>query len=349
MTLQDLLNADVNSIGPAIRRGLAWWGRELNELLPPSLRERRRRTAKWLAQMSGDGVIRLWRDGVPAGETEAVQVAVRPADLIAPDGAVLVHELDLPRLSGADLHRLMALNMDRYTPFTADLVYFDTVVIDRPADSAKQRVRLGVLSRDRGRALLDRASAAGLKVLRLGVGVGPEARTLEFDFMRAIRLEEGGDPTSRRRTYLWFTCAALVAINVAIAVGRDMNDVGQLQRLVDAQQPTVILAMRLRKTVESERGRRLALLTQRSVHEPLRILDAATRALPAGAWVQRLEWNGRAVRLVGFKPASFDVLTAVQGPALSNPRSLLSDMPPKTPSGQEPFDIMADATPRLSR
>lgn len=349
MTLQDLLNADVNSILPWIRQALAWWGHELGELLPPSMRQRRRRAARWLAQMSRDGAVRLWRDGAPVGEMQAAPAGVRPCDLIAPEGAVLVHELDLPRLSGADLHRLVALNMDRYTPFTAEQVYFDTLVIDRPADSAKQRVRLGVLSRDRGRALLDQAAAAGLKVVRLGVGAGPDGRGLEFDFMRAIRMEEGGDPTNRRRTYLWAACAALVVINVAIAIGRDMNDVAQLQRLVDAQQPTVALAMRLRKTVETERARRLALLTQRSVHEPLRILDAATRDLPAGAWVQRLEWNGRAVRLVGFKPASFDVLTAVQGPALSNPRSLLSDMPTKTASGQEPFDIMADAATRRTR
>ena len=88
----------------------------------------------------------------------------------------------------------------------------------------------------------------------------------------------------------------------------------------------------------------MALLTRRSAHEPLRILDAATRALPRGQWVQRFEWNGRAVRLVGFKQPGFDVLTALRGPALTTPRSLLSDIPTKTAAGEEPFDIMADAT-----
>ena len=87
----------------------------------------------------------------------------------------------------------------------------------------------------------------------------------------------------------------------------------------------------------------MALLTRRSAHEPLRILDAATRALPKGQWVQRSEWNGRAGRLVGFNQPGFDVLAALRGPALTTPRSLLADMPTKTAAGDEPFDVMADA------
>ncbi|MDR3509127.1 MAG: hypothetical protein P4L64_14635 [Caulobacteraceae bacterium] len=350
MTPQQILNADLGTIGRWARQGLSWWVQELTDLIPPALRRRPRQGTRWLAEMTTlDGPIRLWRHGALAETLVATATPGRSADLLAPRDMVLVRDLEFPRLSAADLHRLVDLNIDRFTPFAADQVYFDTTVIGPVADGAKQRVRLGVITRDRAKAILARADAMGLKVERFGIGGGEDGVTQQFDFMRAVWAEAGGDPTNRRRVWLWAACAGLVAANLLVAVLRDMNDVAQLQRLIDAQQPTVTLALRLRKTVEAERARRLALLTRRSVHEPLRILDAVTRDLPNGQWALRLEWNGRAVRLVGFKQPDFDMLTALHGPALGNARSLLSDMPTKTPNGLTPFDVMADAPGEATR
>ena len=349
MTPQQILNADLGVIARWIRLGFAWWGRELADLVPPALR-RSPRGARRLARMEADGAIRIWRAGAPEAAPASGRRPGGPVDLLLPPGAALVHDLDLPRLSPPDLRRLVALNVDRYTPFAAEQVYVDIQPLDRPAEGPRQRVRLGVIARERCRALLAQASAAGLKVERIGVGGGVDGLDLRFDFMRAIRDEDGGGPVDRRRAYLWAACGALAAANLGLLVARDIDDVGQLQRLVDAQQPAVGLATKLRKDVEAERAARLALLTKRSAHEPLRILDAVTRALHSGQWVQRLEWNGRAVRLVGFKQPGFDLTAALRGPALAEARSLLSDMPTKTATGQEPFDVMADAAvPRAAR
>ena len=351
MTLEELLNADVAVIGRLLREGLAWWGRELAELVPPALRARPARSARWLAQMSGeDGSVRLWRGGAPVEVLDTphdvgLGATLRRADLMLPAGAVLTRDLELPRLSAGDLRRLMTLNLDRFTPFSAERAYFDTVVLERAADGATQRVRLGVIGRANGRAALERAGELGLKAERLGVASGPDGSGFQFDFMPAVRAVEGGDPTRRRLAYLWAACAVLVGLNLAAVVVRDMHDVNRLQGLVDVQQPAVTLALKLRKTVEAEQARRIDLLQRRAADEPLRIIDAATKVLPPGQWVQRLEWNGRAVRLVGFKQPGFDVLAALRAtPALRRPRSLLSEAPQRTPSGQEPFDVMADAT-----
>jgi general secretion pathway protein L len=349
MNPQTLLNADMATLSRWVRLGLSWWFRELADMVPASLRDRPSRSARSLAELTADGSVRFWKDGAPDTSAGPHGGAPRTVDLLLPPGSVLVQDMELPRLSAADTRRLVELNLDRYTPFTPDKVYFDAVPIGRPAEGARQRVRLGVIFRERGKAALAQADALGLRVERLGVAGGTGGGALEFDFMRAIRAEEGGDPRRRRRTYLWAACAILLMVNVAVAVGRDMNDVAQLQRLIDVQGPTTALALRLRRTVSAERARRIALLTQRAQHEPLRIVDAATRALPKGQWVARMEWNGRAVRLVGFKKPGFDVAAALRGPALTNPRSLLSDMPTKTVSGDEPFDIMADAAVRRGR
>ncbi|MGC1305138.1 MAG: hypothetical protein WA840_22450, partial [Caulobacteraceae bacterium] len=63
MTPQQLLNADMATIGRWVRQGLSWWGNELADLIPPAIRRRRTRAPRWQVEMSVDGVARLWRDG----------------------------------------------------------------------------------------------------------------------------------------------------------------------------------------------------------------------------------------------------------------------------------------------
>jgi general secretion pathway protein L len=192
------------------------------------------------------------------------------------------------------------------------------------------------------------AERLGLKVQRLGLASG-DGGQLEFDFTRAVKGGGGLAASSRRRAWLWGACAALAVINVLVAVLEDMNDVRELDRLVEAQRPAVTLAARLRRTVQAEQDRRLALLTRRSVQEPLRILDAVTRSLPQTVWVQRLEWNGRAVRLVGFRSPEADAAAGLQGPALRNVRSLASDMTTPVAGGKVPFDLMADSAAQVRK
>lgn len=345
MTLKDLLNSDLDTVGRWIRQGWLWWVRELRDMVPPGLRREGRHRTPWVAELPADaGAVRLWRNGAFDGPLAAPDGVRRRADLVLPRTAVLVQDLTLPRLSGGDLDRLVAHNIDRFTPLRPDQVYFDTAILDRSGAGATQRVRLGVLTRERAEAALTRAAALGLDIERMGVAPAEGDLTLQFDFMRAIRAGASEPALHRRRTWLWVGCAGLLAANLLTAVLQDMSDVSQLQSLVDTQRPSVALATRLRKSVETEQARRVNLLLRRSRQDPLRIFDVVTRALPKSEWVQRLEWNGRTVRLVGSKAPEFDVASALDGGrALRNARSLLSDMPTKSANNQTPFDVLADS------
>jgi general secretion pathway protein L len=326
---------------------------ELAEMTPPALRRSLGGRAPWIAEaQSLSGPVRLIRRGEI---TETLNRENGPAEtgrlveLRAPAAAVLVQELDLPPLSAADRRRLLELNMDRYTPFTAAQVYFDAVVVGTADSEGRQRIRLGVLEKSRARAVLDLAEALGLTVKRLGVAAAADGEAPPFDFMPAVRQDRGEAARLGLRGWLWAGCAALALANVLVAVISDMRDVDRLQEMVDAQRPMVERVARVRTAVEGERRRRLDLLTRRSAQEPLRILDAVSRALPPQAWVERLEWNGRNLRLVGFKPPELDLAGALHGPVLANVRSLASDMPTKTASGQASFDVLADTAGKPRR
>jgi Tfp pilus assembly protein PilN len=125
-----------------------------------------------------------------------------------------------------------------------------------------------------------------------------------------------------------------------------MASVSHLKKLVDSQRPAAEAAMRLRLRVDREQARREDLVRRGSASEPLRMLAALTGALPKGAWVQRLEWNGQAIRIVGSKSGELDMPAAIRGSGFfTNPRSLTAASAPR-PGSVQPFDITADARAR---
>jgi Tfp pilus assembly protein PilN len=84
------------------------------------------------------------------------------------------------------------------------------------------------------------------------------------------------------------------------------------------------------------------LLARQMQSDPLHVLDALTRVLPASAWVQRLEWNGQTLRVVGFKNGDTDLVAALRAsPMFINPRAASPETQAK-PGASPPFDITTD-------
>lgn len=347
MTLQELLNADVRSIGGLVRQALAWWIDELASLLPAPWRDRLSSRPKLLAQAPPPGGgWRFWKNGRPVAVADIARAARGEAGLILAPGAALVRELRFPRLPLADLRRMVAMDIDRLSPLRPDLVHFDVAVLDRDAGAGAQRVLIGILPRAAAERALEQARVAGLVPVALAAGAEDGSAAHRFDFLPAVRAAAGETAGGAARRYWWAAALALLVVNIAALVGRDILDVSRLHRTVAAQHGAVSAALQLRHRVESEDAQRRELVARGQRNDPLRMLDAVTLAVPPAAWVQRLEWNGQALRIVGFKSAEVDMPAAIRGsPAFTNPRALTTDAPVRLGYGQ-PFDITADAGKR---
>ncbi|HEY5072440.1 MAG TPA: PilN domain-containing protein [Caulobacteraceae bacterium] len=351
MNLRDLLNSEMSlrSIVTMARQGLRWWIDELAALLPMAWRASLSSSPRTMAEHAPDGGWRFWHDGLPLEAARPPRSAKGVVGLLLPPDAVLVRELTAPRMPAADVRRMLSLDIDRLSPLGPDLIHSDSEVIDRDLAGGKQSVLLGIVPRAAASRLVQAARADGLLPASLGVILDGESRRPHFNFLPAVR-EAAGEPTGGgARPYLWGAVAALMMLNLAVLVGRDMTDVSRLRRVVEAQRPTVNAVMRMRRQIQSEEERRRDLVARGARTEPLRMLNAVTQAVPSGAWVQHLEWNGQALRLVGFKAAGLDMAAAIRGSgAFTNPRSLTTDSAPRTLGGQ-PFDITADARARPRR
>jgi general secretion pathway protein L len=339
VTLQDVLNADVSLLGGWLRQGWTWWIDELGGMLPAGWRRGGRAGGPWVEMGAEAEPARLWRRGRVTALLTGATRRTLAAEVALSEGQVLVRSVVVPAVGAEDLRRLAAVELDRWTPFRPEAVYFDVEPIERDRAAGRQTVRVGVVPRADAEAALVRAAGLGIAPQRLGALVDGERR---FDFLPQIRAAGRGGRPDRRRLYWWLAAAALLLANLALLVFKDIDDVGALRAAVDLQRPTVTLALKLRQRVEAETEARRALLARRAHNEPLRIEEAVTRAFPAPQWIQRLEWNGRTLRLVGYRDPAFDALAAVQtSPVLGRPHAL-SGYDAPAPGAKAPFDLVSE-------
>lgn len=337
MTLAELLNTDIEVIGAWLSEGLRWWTAELTDMLPAPMRRWFETRPSLNAEPLSDGGYRFSRGGRLVMETPGRSRRARPVTLLLPPGAALVREVPTSALPERDLRRMLALDIDRLTPFRAEQVFVDVVL----GQSGAGRALVAAIPREEAIVAIEAAEAAGLEVRALGVA-GASAAEQAIDFLprmyeaRAI-VRPGGD-----RRLIWAVVAALALVNLGVAVGRDYWELNRLKAEVDAQQPMVARVQAVRGQVLGEERRRTDILARRTGGDPLRMLDALTSAVPSGAWVDKLAFDGRSARVSGYRQDQIDVAAALRAaPALTNVRSSGGDLLTRQAAGQ-PFDLTAD-------
>ena len=338
MSLHDALNTDLNQLWPMARRGFVWWTGQLATLVPEPWRRRGR--GGLIAEPLGDGRgFRLSRQGEPVATVTAPLARARRVVLVLGADHVLVRESELPAFSAEDTRRMVALEIDRLMPFPSGAAVHD-LELAQAGTAPRRPVLIGAALRSDVIAAIDQARAFGLAPTRV---VADWSGVAHFDFLRALGAEAGLGAEDRRSLYWAIAVGGLIAFNVFLLVFRDMNTVATLRGVVEAQGELVAIAVRIRNAATAERQQRAALLAHRFAASPSRLLATINAVLPRGAWVHRLAWNGRAVRLVGFKAEGVDVPRALRAaPELTNVRALAGVDSAGGDRRKQPFDVAAE-------
>ena len=354
MRLGELLDADIAVLGSRLlgsaRAGFDWWVEELRGMAPAALRPSG--GSRLVAEPQGAGqYLLVRRDGRTRLHTPGrtrPQVSLRLAN-----SEVLIRQVSAPPLLPArDLRQMMALDVDRLTPFRAEEVYMDVVAPAAPAGSAGVRPAVvGVVPRAIADQAMAEAQAAGLEPS--GLVAAGEGDTV-LDFLPAMRAVGALGPMRRGSGVWWSGVAVLVAVNIGCWIWRDSRSLADLQAAVAAQQPQVQRVVALRLLLMAEAQRRRALAAALAADEPLRALDAVSRALPDQAWVQRATFASASIRLAGYHEPGVDVVSALKRePLLANVQSVssqgtASDGAAGASTG-DPFDVSADVAGQPGR
>lgn len=292
-----LFGFDLMSLGSAVRSGwdealrwpsLAWFSPDepVRVLLPDGTEQRR-----------------LGATARPAPEAAVPKTIA----VVLPDAAVLIRDLMVPRLSGAELKQALALEVASISPFPLEQVAWG---YSAAPDGDRLRVRLALAAQSHVAAHLDAQRErrgdvipevwAGSDVPVVIEGYGERAR--------AGRL-------ARQR---WSILATLCLLGVLLVVLAATPVLQARARVFDAQaryaaletETAGVVASRNALSLANERVRAIGAYLQERPDIP-RLLETLTLTLPDDAFLTRLEVQGRQVRLVGQARNASELMDAL--------------------------------------
>ena len=308
------------SLGSQVTGFFSWWGHELLGLVPGagigSAETGAART-----------VISVATDGLQLIETNGAKNAPRPDGVVPQDAmlaylsnrirtrnlpggialrlpfsACFVRRLDLPAAARADFGRMLAVDLERSTPFKMKDVMTAYDVENEPNAKGMVKVRQLILKRKSIDGLTADIEALGLKIVRVDCTEPNGQGSLAVNFLARGTAVAGAAPRSSPLGWvLALTVLGLTASGLYFYVDRHQQALAALQET----------ATKLRAKSQLQKDaltKSQAAFAEIASYQKLRaetvskvaILEELTRILPETAWVTDLKIDGSTVDLSGL-------------------------------------------------
>lgn len=279
--------------------------------------------------------------GVLQAAHDRLEAAAVPVWLLLPASQVLRRQLSLPMAAEPRLREVLAFELDRQTPFSADQVSYQGRVLSRDAASQQLQVELLVLPRARLEAGLQTLGplAQGL----VGVdAVEADGRRLGLNLLPDTRRGQRRDPVRRLNTLLAWTAAVALSGALLLCLHNRSERLGALQRQVAAANDEARQARGLRsQLLVSAQAANFLATTRANRPTMLELLDDLTRRIPDDTALDKLAVNGGKLVMVGQSRAAPALVGLLQAsPLLSDP-ALSGAVQADPRSGRDRFTLTA--------
>ncbi len=249
------------------------------------------------------------REFIGGAKLSRAPIAIR----LAPD-QVLQKDLALPNAAAENLRQVLEFEMEQQTPFRADQVYFDGVVLGSDATGDRINVRLTAVPRE----TVDRAIEATEK-LNLSpalVGFGEPQSGMD----RRINLAAHAATTRGMlgRDRILIALAILLAAAALVLPG--LNN-GASRAGVDAQiarlEPTARQALALRQRIEAAlAGAGIVGRAKQAAPSAVRLLEELSVRLADDTWLVQMNMVGRNLNIEGTSPSAAALVGVLEGSPL---------------------------------
>lgn len=317
-----------------------WWAGELRACLPARLKRtlfaaRNRLVFEvaadtvTLRETNGGGgereIGRYRRGGDDAALLAAdvrgavARLDVRRRDIVLrlPPTAALRRRVELPAAAEENLRDVIAFDMERQTPFTADQVYFDVRVLRRLPERQKMLVDLVVVPR----SLADPALS-----LLAGWGTAPHFIDIPATAGRPAQLialePQAGGGAGRRGVRIagWALAGLAVALAVAaiaVPLERQRRQVASLEAQVAQAKKEADAAQQTQKEIDHLAALDL-FLVKRKQSKPMRLalIDELTQILPDDTWLFRLRLTGDEIQTFGYSAGASNLIGPIEASPL---------------------------------
>lgn len=260
--------------------------------------------------------------------------------LLLPSSAVMIQRLQLPLAAARDLASVVGYELDRYTPFPRDQLYF--VAREDGRSAGVVQVTLVAVVRERLDRILTECAALGLTPGAVDVRNG-DGSALGVDLLpESLRPAQARTGRGWQRKLAWLCGGLLIALMVLWLQDRQQL-LEQMQATVQAQKGQVAQVQQLRQALTNTRGA-AHYLAQRKAAQPTMaaLLSELTACLPQDTWVDQLEVDDSAdVSFSGQSAKASALIARLKAcHSLENPQ-FQGVIQPDTDTGKDHFSLRA--------
>jgi general secretion pathway protein L len=343
-----------------LARFLRWWGGELASLTPERLRKFLvvKRACLILSE-AAEGVEAIHLDGnepralgaFTLDEEGARKRAalfqdaphLAEAELIVrlDPGQSLCRTVKLPAAAEENLRQVMGFEMDRWTPFKAEQVYFSHRLLERLSETRQIRLELALTPRAGLDEWLDELALCGWRPGR--VDIGPETEGRGHDLLP----ERFRPPKNRLPRLLTIASATLLAglAFCVCALPILMSDAQEedLRRELKAATKIAKEVDALRESAEKQAQQALFLLKKKRL-EPAMVdmLEELSKLIPDQTSLNGLQYRDRRVVMQGQSPAASSLIEVLEASPYFKNTNFVSPVTKDVSSGQERFQIASE-------
>ena len=264
----------------------------------------------------------------------------RPAMMVVqmPAERALTRSVMLPLAAAANLHQVLGYEMDRLTPFSANQLYYDALILERQPEQRRIRVELSALPRSEVDPHLEALAALGILPDGIEVSGGrPGMNLLPMD-----KRPRRGVWSRRLRNLLMMFSLSLALAAALLPLWQYRALVIRLQNQVNVlhKESGQVLTLReqLEKAVESSR---FLLQKKQSTPPIVDLLRELTAILPDTTWLERLQIKGDTVQLIGQSTSASALVSVIEESKLLGGVAFASPVTNDRRTGKERFVLGA--------
>ncbi len=258
-----------------------------------------------------------------------------PPRLVAleiPPGMLLERRIALPLAAEAQHRRVLAYEMDRYTPFAADALYWNSEIAERDRARGRLLVRL---------RMVPRAALAELVATLAPLGLAPSRLECQGAHGAAvIDLRSPGHAGGRGLRAAAFLCAGLAVAAIGLPFLRQWQTSARIEQRIAVLAPRIAEAATLRRRIaDGAAGASAIAADEARTGDALRAIATITDLLPDDTHLTLLNLRARRLALEG-KAASAAALIPLlaAAPSLRDPSFAA---PVTREGGTESFSLRA--------
>jgi len=268
----------------------------------------------------------------PAGEVRAVLV-------LAPS-AVLLQTLQLPLAAVRNLSTVVGYELDRFTPFEAEQLYF--VARQERRTATHLQVTLVAILRERLDQILVDCAALGLQPHAVDVD-GGAGEPMGIDLLPTpLRPRQRPAGKGLQRSLPWL-CGALLIAAMLLWLNDRQRVLDVMHEQVQQQKSQVAEIQSLRQQLLNTRGAAQYLIRRKSAQPPLAaLLNELTACLPADTWIDQLEVNdGADVSFSGQSAKASALITRIKACHSLENAQFEGVIQPDAQTGKDQFSLRA--------